>query len=196
MEIEIQLTGSPIPGVIHPPAGSAAGAWLEFRGVVRDEENGEKIAALEYEAYPEMAEREMRRLLELLGTKHPCLAARVIHRLGVIPAGETAIYVGVAGRHRAEAMALITEFMDGLKRDVPIWKRRALPAPSSAPHPAPPPELGKARIPNQMRSLDEARAEISMHCPSLPPIRVPLAESPGRVLHETICARRRILAGG
>jgi uncharacterized membrane protein len=69
------------------------GAWLEFRGVVRGEENSQPIAALEYEAYPEMAEREIRRMLESLAAKHPCLAARVIHRVGVIPAGETAILI-------------------------------------------------------------------------------------------------------
>src|SRR5664279_5329313 len=125
MEIEIQLTNLPIAGKILPPAGGAAGAWLEFRGVVRGEENGQPIAALEYEAYPEMAEREIRRLLEALTAKHLCLAARVIHRISVIPVGETAIYVGVAGRHRAEAIALLAEFMDRLKQDVPIWKRRA-----------------------------------------------------------------------
>src|SRR5471030_3238792 len=105
MEIEIQLTNSPIAERILPPASGAAGSWLEFRGVVRGEENGQPIAALEYEAYPEMAEREIRRLLESLAAKYPCLAARVIHRVGTIPVGETAIYVGVSGRHRAEAIA-------------------------------------------------------------------------------------------
>ena len=104
------------------------GAWLEFRGVVRGEENGQPISALEYEAYPEMAEREIRRLLQEMATQHPCLAAKVIHRVGVIPVGETAIYVGVASPHRGEAIALLAEFMDRLKQDVPIWKRRALPA--------------------------------------------------------------------
>ena len=126
MEIEIQLTNSCIAAKILPPASGTAGAWLEFRGVVRGEENGQSIAALEYEAYPEMAGREIRRLLEMLAAKHSCLAARVIHRIGVIPVGETAIYVGVTGRHRAEAIALLAGFMDRLKQDVPIWKRRAL----------------------------------------------------------------------
>jgi len=188
MEIEIQLTNSPIAGKIFPPAGGVAGAWLEFRGVVRGEENGQKIAALEYEAYPEMAEREIRRLLEALAAQHPCLAARVIHRVGIISVGETAIYVGVAGRHRGEALALLAKFMDGLKRDVPIWKRHALPVQSSAPHFAGQPELAKAGTPDIMRSLDEAMAKITLHCHPLPPVRVPLEESIGRVLRETVCA--------
>ena len=65
--------------------------------------------------------------LEIASVKYPCLAAKVIHRIGIIPVGETAIYVGIASPHRAEAIALLDEFMDRLKQDVPIWKRRALP---------------------------------------------------------------------
>jgi molybdopterin molybdotransferase len=127
MEIEIQLTTEPIAEKTPPPPSAGMnGAWLEFRGVVRGEENGHAIYALEYEAYPEMAEREIRRLLQEIATRHPCLAAKAIHRVGIIPVGETAIYVGVASPHRATAIALLAEFMDRLKQDVPIWKRRAL----------------------------------------------------------------------
>ncbi|HPC58317.1 MAG TPA: molybdenum cofactor biosynthesis protein MoaE [Candidatus Paceibacterota bacterium] len=128
MQIEIQITTLPVPAPLPPPPLTGAGAWVEFRGIVRGEENGQPIAALEYEAYLPMAEREMRCILEELAAQRPCLFAKVLHRVGVIPAGETAIYAGVAGRHRAEAFALLTAFMDRLKRDVPIWKCRALTA--------------------------------------------------------------------
>jgi len=195
MEIEIQLTTSPIAGKILPPASGEEGAWLEFRGVVRGEENGQPIAALEYEAYPEMAEREIRRLLEAIAVKHPCLAARVIHRLGTIPVGETAIYVGMAGRHRGETIALLAEFMDRLKQDVPIWKRRALPAAKSE-HGLVTQDMSTSRTTSQiaagprlaLRSLDEAITEISTRCQPLPPVHVSLKESFGRVLRETVCA--------
>jgi molybdopterin synthase catalytic subunit len=128
MQIEIQLTGTPIAGQLRPPAVTRLGAWVEFRGVVRGEEKGRPIAALEYEAYSPMAEREMHRIIEEMAGRQPCLFARVIHRLGIIPVGEAAIYVGIAGMHRAEAFALLTGFMDRLKQDVPIWKQRVLPA--------------------------------------------------------------------
>jgi molybdopterin synthase catalytic subunit len=126
MEIEIQLTNAPIAEPLPPSTVTGVGAWVEFLGVVRGEENGQPIAALEYEAYAPMAEREIRRIIEEIARRQPCLFVHVIHRIGVIPVGETAIYVGVAGRHRAEAFALLAEFMDRLKQDVPIWKRRAL----------------------------------------------------------------------
>ena len=128
MQIEIQLTHSPIAAPLPPAPLTGAGAWVEFRGVVRGEEDGSPIAALEYEAYSPMAESEMRRIIEEMAATRPCLFAKAIHRVGVIPVGEAAIYVGVAGTHRAEAFAMLTQFMDRLKQDVPIWKRRALTA--------------------------------------------------------------------
>ena len=198
MQIEIQFTDAPIAEKNPPPSQlDSTGAWIEFRGIVRDSENGGKISALEYEAYPEMAEREIHRLLEEISQKNPCLVAKVIHRVGIIPVGETAIYVGVASRHRAEAIALLGEFMDRLKQDVPIWKRRALPANFVGDEVT---SLKSKGIRNQpetphvvsynskIRSLDEAMTEISSRCQPLPPVRVSLEEAFGRVLRETICA--------
>ena len=186
MEIEIQLTTSPIADQILPPASGTMGAWLEFRGVVRGEENGQPIAALAYETYPEMAEREIRRLLTEISAKHCCLTAKVIHRIGVIPVGETAIYVGVAGRHRAETMALLAEFMNRLKQDVPIWKRRSIVAAVCDRRAGG--EILKPSGDRPPRQLNEAMAEINSRCQPLPPVRVSLEESFGRVLRETVCA--------
>jgi molybdopterin molybdotransferase len=200
VEIEFQLTSEPIaekipPPQVWPPAKTAHGAWLEFRGVVRGEENGQAISALEYEAYPEMAGREVRRLLEEIAAKHPCLAAKVIHRIGVIPVGDTAIYVGVASPHRGEAIALLAEFMDRLKQDVPIWKRRAIVGGARLSQPQHVGMGGRAGNAGRaaagtaaLRSLDEALAEIRAHGQPLPAVRVPLAEAFGRVLREMVCA--------
>jgi molybdopterin molybdotransferase len=184
MEITVQLTNAPIAEKIPPPASGLAGARTEFRGLVRGEENGGPISALEYEAYPEMAEREIRRLLTEISVKHPCLAAKVIHRVGVVPVGETAIYIGVAAKHRGVAFALLAEFMDRLKQDVPIWKRRALPEVGRVTPCVP--AIASARP--SMKSLDEAIAEIRSHCKPLPPVRVSLEEAFNRVLREKVCA--------
>ena len=194
MKIEIQLTTEPIAEKIFPPhrwPAAKTGAWLEFRGIVRGDEDGQPIAAIEYEAYAQMVEREIRRLLEALADKYPCHAAKVIHRTGVIPIGETAIYVGVAGRHRAEAIALLTEFMNRMKQDVPVWKRRALPVDfvgdtaSSLILPE-----TKKKNPHFAvgKSLDDAMAEINSRCQPLSPVRVSLQDAFGRVLREEVCA--------
>ena len=192
MEIEIQLTDQPIAEkILSPGQPGAVGAWLEFRGVVRGEENDQTIRALEYEAYPEMAGREIRRLLQDISARHPGCAARVIHRVGVIPVGETAIYVGIASPHRGEAIALLAQFMDRLKQDVPIWKRRALPINSVGDDVRSlnlsPKKLETPHVVSY-KSLDEAMAEIRSHSRPLPAVRTPLAEALGRVLRETVCA--------
>ena len=128
MHVEITLTHEPIgaAGALPRALNVSTGAQLEFLGIVRSNEDGRAISALEYEAYPDMAVREMRRIVDELAGVHPCLAVTVIHRLGIIPVGEAAIRVRVAASHRAEALALLTAFMDRLKQDVPIWKVRAI----------------------------------------------------------------------
>ncbi len=129
MSLAIHLGPEPIPATLPPPAtGAGVGAVAEFRGLVRGEEKGAPIAALVYEAYQPMAEREITRILDELTTAHPCLGVRVHHRLGRVPVGEAAIYIGVAARHRAEAFTVLSAFMDRLKQDVPIWKTDVVPA--------------------------------------------------------------------
>jgi molybdopterin molybdotransferase len=206
MNVEIQLTGDAISQTVLPPATAAGahGGWLEFRGVVRGEENGEKISALEYETYPKMAELEIRRLVVEISGRNPCLAIKIIHRVGIIPVGETAIYAGISSAHRAEAIAFLAEFMDKLKQDVPIWKRRALPiagATEGWPSPRPEPAsvvspagqdavaapLARSAVPASV-SLDDALGKISSHCVPLPAASIALEESFGHVLRETVCA--------
>ncbi len=192
MQIEIQLTNVPIAESISAPdVPGARGAWLEFRGIVRGEENGAKISALEYEAYPEMAERQIRRILESLSARHPCLAAKIIHRFGIIPVGETAIYAGIASSHRGEGIAMLAEFMIQLKQDVPIWKARALPVAQAeqgtVPKKSKPSPTTGSPKPKTL-SFDDALVEIQSHPHLLPALRRSLAESFGRVLRETVCA--------
>ena len=135
MHIDVQLIHQPIPEKVFPPdhLSGQAGAWVEFRGIVRSQENDQPIAALEYEAYETMALKEMRRILATLSEQHPALAAVVIHRLGIIRVGEAAIYVGFDAQHRQPAFELLNQFMNCLKSDVPIWKKRALTAAQLSP---------------------------------------------------------------
>jgi molybdopterin synthase catalytic subunit len=195
MEIEIQLTNGRIPAHLPPMSATAAaaGAWVEFRGVVRGEENGHDIAALEYEAYAPMAESEMRRLITEISQARPCLAARIIHRVGVVPVGDAAIYVGIAGRHRAEAFALLSEFMDRLKVDVPIWKRRAITASScegndNLLHQVKQKVAGMNPSPTVGGAVEGVLAQVRSLVQPLEAERVELASAVGRVLRETVGA--------
>lgn len=128
MLVEIQLVHDRIPCPMPWPSApdGQTGSVVEFYGTVRNSENGRPISALQYEAYDSMAVKVMRRKLEELAARHPCQSVRVWHRLGAIPVGDAAIYVGVRSAHRVEGLALLTTFMDELKKDVPIWKVEAL----------------------------------------------------------------------
>lgn len=126
MIIEVHFTEGPI-SIPSRTAEPGAGAVLEFRGVVRDREDGKKISALVYEHYAPMAEKVMRQIFQELATQHPCLYAGVIHRHGVVPAGEDAIYVRVEAAHRGPGLKMMEEFMNRLKTEVPIWKIGSVP---------------------------------------------------------------------
>jgi molybdopterin synthase catalytic subunit len=121
MELEVAFTNEVI---VAPdlPLAEGAGAMVEFRGVVRGLENGAPISALVYDLYRPMAEKVIRELVAEIDRTQACLRVVVIHRHGTIPVGETAIYLRVDSRHRGEGFRMLEEFMNRLKKDVPIWK--------------------------------------------------------------------------
>ena len=126
MKIEIELTRETIvrPQIWVLPMDAETGSLVEFFGMVRETEGAEKIAGLNYEAYSSMAEKVMREKIAGLQKRFPCQAIRVVHRLGLVPKGESAIYVGIRSRHRQDGFLLLQEFMDEFKKDVPIWKMK------------------------------------------------------------------------
>jgi molybdopterin synthase catalytic subunit len=126
MQIEIELIAKPIsrPQAWRVPFDSEAGSLVEFYGIVRETEGAAKIASLNYEAYASMADKVMREKIIELEKRHPCQAIRIVHRLGTVPKGESAIYVGIQSRHRREGFLFLQEFMDEFKKDVPIWKMK------------------------------------------------------------------------
>lgn len=126
MEVMIRFTEETIR-VSDVAARDGAGAMVEFRGMVRGEEDGRRIGGLLYEIYEPMAERMVRRIVEELSLEHPCLAFQVIHRHGLVPVGETSIYIRIESCHRAEAIKMLEMFMNRLKTEVPIWKTGSVP---------------------------------------------------------------------
>ena len=129
METHIEFTWETIVVPMHPAATGHTGAEVEFRGIVRETERGKPIAGLEYSAYQPMAQGKIRRILNQLCETWPCQEVWVIHRLGWVPICETSLYVRVHASHREAAFRLCMEFIDLLKRDVPIWKGPAEPEP-------------------------------------------------------------------
>lgn len=100
-----------------------AGAVVVFEGVVRPTEGSASIEALEYQTYEPMAQRMLERIGEELSQRHGLIGLDVEHSRGRVGVGECSFRLVVASAHRKEAMAAMNEFIDLLKRDVPIWKR-------------------------------------------------------------------------
>lgn len=125
MKIRVEITREPLVARGVTSADGASGAVVEFAGVVRGKEDGVAIAALDYEAYEEMARAEMDRMVRDLAGEYPCEAVEVRHRVGQVPVGEASIVVRIEAKHRAEAFGMLGAFMNRLKRDVPIWKKVA-----------------------------------------------------------------------
>lgn len=97
------------------------GAVVSFVGYCRDE--GGRLAALELEHYPGMAEDEIARAAQEAEARWPLLGATVIHRYGRIAPGERIVLVAVAASHRSAAFAAAEMLMDYLKTRAPFWKR-------------------------------------------------------------------------
>lgn len=97
------------------------GALVTFAGLCRDEAG--RLAALEIEHYPGMAEAELGRIAAEAEARWPLLGLRVIHRHGRIGAGERIVFVAAASAHRGDALAATAFLMDYLKTRAPFWKR-------------------------------------------------------------------------
>lgn len=103
--------------------GPDAGGVVSFVGRVRDHARGHSIEHLEYEAYPEMAEREMQKIVDAAGEKWPGTRVAIAHRIGRLEIGDAAVVVVAASAHRGEAFEACRFAIDTLKVTVPIWKR-------------------------------------------------------------------------
>jgi len=94
-----------------------AGAVVSFLGVTRE------VPALEYEAYAEMAERQMAEIVARAIDRHGLSSAAVEHRVGTVPLSEASVAIAVSAPHREAAFAGAREIIDELKARAPIWKK-------------------------------------------------------------------------
>ncbi len=100
-----------------------AGACVEFRGMVRDANQGKEVSSLEYQAYAGLAEKEGTKILKETTEKFEVLEARCLHRTGHLQIGDLAVWVGVVSVHRSDAFAACKYIIDELKQRLPIWKK-------------------------------------------------------------------------
>jgi molybdopterin synthase catalytic subunit len=94
-----------------------AGAVVTFQGVTRE------VERLDYEAYVEMAEERLARIVAEAIERHGLCAAAAEHRVGTVPLSEPSVTVAASAPHRGEAFAGARDLIDRIKAEAPIWKK-------------------------------------------------------------------------
>jgi molybdopterin synthase catalytic subunit len=100
-----------------------AGAITTFIGTTRNNNQGRNVIALDYEAYPEMAEKELARLSEEAKKRWQICRMSIVHRIGPVQITEPSVMIAVSAAHREAAFAACRFAIEEIKKTVPIWKK-------------------------------------------------------------------------
>ncbi len=100
-----------------------SGAIATFIGTARNHNDGRRVISLEYEAYPEMAERELARVGEEARRRWNIDRIAIVHRIGPVRISEASVAIAVSATHRHEAFEACRFAIEELKKTVPIWKK-------------------------------------------------------------------------
>jgi molybdopterin synthase catalytic subunit len=113
------------------------GGIATFIGCARDFSEGREVSEISFDAYGSMAVAEMNSLRNDAIEKFVLLDARLVHRIGVIGAGEQIVFIATGAEYRAPALQACQWLIDELKKRVPIWKKEITPSGNSwvTPHP-------------------------------------------------------------
>jgi molybdopterin synthase catalytic subunit len=105
----------------------AHGAILVFEGVARassgDPARSSPVTGLAYEAWDEVAERELAAVERETEARWPGVRVAIVHRTGDVPIGDAAVVIAVGAPHRDAAYLASRHAIDTLKERVPIWKK-------------------------------------------------------------------------
>jgi molybdopterin synthase catalytic subunit len=120
----IELTRSPIDvaAVLAPVQSPAAGAAVLFLGTTREFTGRRQTVSLTYEAYEEMARKQLQTLATEACRQWALVGCAVVHRLGKVPVGDVSVAIAVSSAHRNAAFEAGKWLIDRIKEVVPIWK--------------------------------------------------------------------------
>lgn len=126
MKTQLSITPDPIVEatlIAERQLSENMGAVVIFHGIVRAEEAGEPITALDYEVNEDMARHQFGIIFAEIDTRWLVESVRLIHRVGIVSVNEPSLWVEVIAPHRAEAFAACQFLINEMKEKVPIWKR-------------------------------------------------------------------------
>src|SRR5438270_3174236 len=121
----VELTSVPIDiaSVSRRVVPPECGATVTLDGYVRKFTKGRETLYLVYEAYDEMAIKEMKKLVDQAHQQFEIVTVGIVHRTGRLEIGETSVVISVAAPHRRAAFEACEWAIRELKRTVPIWKK-------------------------------------------------------------------------
>ena len=124
-DVSVALTRDRIDAaqIVAAAKSGEDGAVVVFDGIVRNHTRGRRTLHLDYEAYEEMALRQMRELGLKARERFGVRQVTMLHRLGRLEIGETSVLIVVASAHRSAAFEASRWLIDTLKQTVPIWKK-------------------------------------------------------------------------
>ena len=102
---------------------AAAGASVDFQGIVRGSEDGREIEGIDYEAHREMAEHQLKQIAKQAATQFGLRMVIIHHRIGFVAVGEPSLFMRVCSGHRKAVFQASQWIVDELKKTVQIWKR-------------------------------------------------------------------------
>jgi molybdopterin synthase catalytic subunit len=100
-----------------------SGAIGTFTGIVRELAGEEKTSRLEFEKYEPEASKVLDRIRDEIKQKEGILEVLIHHKTGVIEAGEDIVYIVIASAHRTELFPALSEAIERIKAEAPIWKK-------------------------------------------------------------------------
>ena len=118
--IESPISVRDVEGLV---SDASAGAVVTFSGDVRDHDHGRHVMRLEYEGHPSAAE-VLAEVASEVASRHNVIALAVLHRVGPLAIGESALVAAVSSAHRAEAFAACADLIDTTKARLPVWKHQ------------------------------------------------------------------------
>ena len=104
------------------------GAVASFVGIVRDRNDGDRVASMTLEHYPGMTEKAIEAIVAEAKSRWDIVDVTVIHRIGELKPTDQIVLVVVASAHRGDAFAACEFIMDYLKTQAPFWKKEQTPA--------------------------------------------------------------------
>jgi molybdopterin synthase catalytic subunit len=104
-------------------SGPEVGGIATFFGTVRDHNAGRAVVAVEYHAYPSMAEKILGEIGEEMRRGFGTLRLALVHRVGRLEIGEISVGIAAGAPHRHEALGAVAYAIERVKQAAPIWKR-------------------------------------------------------------------------